>query len=111
MPRYDERDRYGALGGRTPSQRDYDRYDRYDRPGAAPPVDPRYDHRGGGYGGYGSPPPQTYAYGSLGPAPPPASHGRPPAASRPPASPAFPKDANDREGLWKLFMLVDKDRE
>lgn len=60
-------------------------------------------------GGYASPPPQNY-----GSAPPPANfnHGRPPlgSGSRPPPTPAPPRDANDREALWRIFGAVDKNR-
>ncbi|GAB7351558.1 hypothetical protein MBLNU459_g2186t2 [Dothideomycetes sp. NU459] len=58
---------------------------------------------------YASPPPPA-SYGS---APPPTSHNRPPIphAQRPPTvAPAPPRDGNDREALWPLFMAVDKDR-
>ncbi|KAH3905784.1 hypothetical protein HBI56_210810 [Parastagonospora nodorum] len=61
--------------------------------------DPRY--------GVGSPPPANYGHGP----PPQGYHGRPPIAqqSRPPPTPAPPRDANDREALWRLFVAVDKD--
>ncbi|PSN60848.1 EF-hand [Corynespora cassiicola Philippines] len=68
---------------------------------------PRYDHgRDPRYDGYGSPPPQNYGQGP----PPQGYHNRPPVQSRPPATPAPPRDGNDREALWRLFGAVDKDR-
>ncbi|OAL07153.1 EF-hand [Phaeosphaeriaceae sp. SRC1lsM3a] len=112
--------RYGSGGG-APRPTSYDsrpppgayqqdsRYDtRYDsRPDAQrydsrpqQPQDTRY--------GVGSPPPANYGQGP----PPQGYHGRPPIAqqSRPPPTPAPPRDANDREALWRLFGAVDKDR-
>ncbi|KAF2118597.1 hypothetical protein BDV96DRAFT_570238 [Lophiotrema nucula] len=80
-PRYDDQRR----------QQHSPRYDEYRR-------DPRYD-------GYGSPPPQNYGTGP----PPQGYHGRPPVVNRPPPTPAPPRDANDREALWRLFGAVDKD--
>lgn len=72
---------------------------RYDGRQHSPRHDPRYDNS------YGSPPPQNY-----GQAPPPQGyHGRPPIANRPPPTPAPPRDANDRDALWRLFGAVDKD--
>lgn len=62
--------------------------------------DPRFSPN---YGA--SPPPANYGSGP----PPQGYHGRPP-VSRPPATPAPPRDANDRDSLWRLFGAVDKDR-
>ncbi|KAL1634398.1 hypothetical protein SLS56_002408 [Neofusicoccum ribis] len=51
---------------------------------------------------------------NYGSAPPPTNfnHGRPPLnpGSRPPPTPAPPRDANDRDSLWRLFATVDKNR-
>jgi hypothetical protein len=110
--RYDPRpdDRYGGggrgagVGGgydsRPPPGAYHDsRYDsRYDA---------RQDHRQDTHHGVGSPPPANYGQGP----PPQGYHGRPPIAqqSRPPPTPAPPRDANDREALWRLFGAVDKD--
>ncbi|KAF2253049.1 EF-hand [Trematosphaeria pertusa] len=86
-------------------------YDSRPPPGAY--NDPRYEGRGNSprfdrdprHDGYGSPPPQNYGHGP----PPQGYHGRPPIAQRPPPTPAPPRDANDREALWRLFGAVDKD--
>jgi peflin len=58
---------------------------------------------------YGSPPPPGN-YGANAP-PPPQFHNRPPIpeTQRPPTV-APPRDGNDRDGLWPLFLQVDKDR-
>lgn len=102
---------YNQPAPAVPSSRhDYRPEDRYggsrptgfDRP---PPsaYDSRYDSR---YNSVGSPPPANYGHG-----PPPQSyHGRPPIAQqqRPPPTPAPPRDANDRDALWRLFGAVDK---
>lgn len=56
--------------------------------------------------GFGSPPPQNYGYGNLGPPPPKDSSRRP----QPPATPGPPKDASDRDAMWRLFKAVDKDQ-
>lgn len=58
---------------------------------------------------YGSPPPPA-SYGQGGP-PPPNFHNRPPLPDqqRPPTT-APPRDANDRDSLWPLFLQVDKGR-
>ncbi|KAK3700903.1 hypothetical protein LTR37_015706 [Vermiconidia calcicola] len=58
---------------------------------------------------YGSPPPPgTYGQNA---APPPSFHNRPPIPEqqRPPTV-APPRDPNDRDALWPLFLQVDKDR-
>lgn len=62
--------------------------------------------------GIGSPPPQNYGYGNLGPPPKDARGGRPKMDGPPamPATPAPPKDANDKDALWPLFKAVDKDK-
>jgi hypothetical protein len=113
-----------------PSQRQDYRQDYAPRPTSyesRPPPgafqqDSRYDGRtntsprfNDGYGrqderyGVGSPPPANYGNGP----PPQGYHGRPPIAqqARPPPTPAPPRDANDREALWRLFGAVDKDSE
>ncbi|KAF2869422.1 hypothetical protein BDV95DRAFT_577285 [Massariosphaeria phaeospora] len=102
-------DRYGRPGGGSSSIS----YDSRPPPGAF--NDPRYDNRVNSprydqplrheprYDGYGSPPPTNYGNGP----PPQVHHNRPP--QRPPPTPAPPKDANDREALWRLFGAVDKD--
>ncbi|KAK7613271.1 hypothetical protein JOL62DRAFT_406573 [Phyllosticta paracitricarpa] len=74
--------------------------------GGAP--SPAHGH-GGSLGGYASPPPQNYG---AAPAPSNFQHGRPPLGShaRPPTTPAPPRDANDRDALWRLFGAVDKNR-
>lgn len=83
---------------------------RYDgRPPANAPrysdsPNPRYND---GPTAYGSPPPQNYGHGRLGP--PPSSHGRPPPSNRPPSASAPPRDANDRDALWPMFKAVDRD--
>lgn len=117
---YRQDDRYG---GRPNSyeQRPPQTYDQRPPPGAY--QDSRYDGRQHSprYGttpdnryqqddhryGVGSPPPANYGQGP----PPQGYHGRPPIAqqARPPPTPAPPRDANDREALWRLFGAVDKD--
>lgn len=69
--------------------------------------DSRYDSRPSHHG-VGSPPPANYGHGP----PPQGFHGRPPIAQqqRPPPTPAPPRDANDRDALWKLFGAVDRDQ-
>ncbi|KAH9840473.1 programmed cell death protein (calcium-binding protein) [Teratosphaeria destructans] len=56
---------------------------------------------------YTSPPPQNYGQGP----PPQGYHNRPPIPDhqRPPTV-APPRDGNDRDALWPLFLQVDKDR-
>jgi len=86
------------------------RYDSYGQQTQSP----RY---GQGYGqgpqrnNYASPPPANYGQGQ-GP-PPQGYHNRPPIPDnqRPPTTaPPPPRDGNDRDGLWPLFLQVDKDR-
>ncbi|KAJ4343040.1 hypothetical protein N0V87_000758 [Didymella glomerata] len=69
--------------------------------------DSRYDSRPS-HQGIGSPPPANYGHGP----PPQGFHGRPPIAQqqRPPPTPAPPRDANDRDALWKLFGAVDRNQ-
>ncbi|KAL2357657.1 hypothetical protein BJ546DRAFT_836598 [Cryomyces antarcticus] len=58
---------------------------------------------------YGSPPPPAH----YGQGPPPQSHhNRPalPTSSRPPPTPAPPRDSNNRDTMWQYFCAVDKDR-
>lgn len=95
---YRPEERYG--GGRPSS------YDARPPPGA---YNDRYDSRYNDHQrpSVGSPPPANYGQG-----PPPQSyHGRSPISQqqRPPPTPAPPRDANDREALWRLFGAVDKD--
>ncbi|KAF9699828.1 hypothetical protein EKO04_002319 [Ascochyta lentis] len=94
---YRPEERYG--GGRPAS------YDARPPPAA---YNDRYDARyNDARPSVGSPPPANYGHG-----PPPQSyHGRPPIAQqqRPPPTPAPPRDANDRDALWRLFGAVDKD--
>ncbi|KAF1842684.1 EF-hand [Cucurbitaria berberidis CBS 394.84] len=110
--RYDPRpdERYGGGGGRgggggyesrPPPGAFQD--SRYDGRASSDRYDTRHDPR---YG-VGSPPPANYGQGP----PPQGYHGRPPIAqqARPPPTPAPPRDANDREALWRLFGAVDKD--
>lgn len=54
------------------------------------------------------PPPASYGQGP----PPSGAHNRPPIPQqqRPPTVGPPPRDQNDRDGLWSLFMQVDKDR-
>ncbi|KAF2013133.1 EF-hand [Aaosphaeria arxii CBS 175.79] len=89
--------------------------DGYGRPPTGGYNDPRYDGRQPSprydqprhdphYNSYGSPPPQNYGHG-----PPPQGYHNRPVAQRPPPTPAPPRDANDRDALWKLFGAVDKD--
>lgn len=54
------------------------------------------------------PPPANYGQGP----PPSGSHNRPPIPQqqRPPTVGPPPRDQNDRDGLWSLFVQVDKDR-
>lgn len=104
--RYDHRpdERYGG-GGRGGGGG----YDNRPPPGAYNDsrYDSRYDSRQDARYGVGSPPPANYGNGP----PPQGYHGRPPIAqqSRPPPTPAPPRDANDRDALWRLFGAVDKD--
>jgi hypothetical protein len=108
--RYDHRpdERYG--GGRGAGAVSGG-YDSRPPPGAFndPRYDSRYDARPDTRLGVGSPPPANYGNGP----PPQGYHGRPQLApmSRPPPTPAPvpPRDANDREALWRLFGAVDKD--
>jgi hypothetical protein len=94
---YRPEERYG---GRPSS------YDSRPPPGAY--NDSRYDSRyNDSRPSVGSPPPANYGHGP----PPQHYHGRPPIAQqqRPPPTPAPPRDANDRDALWRLFGAVDKD--
>lgn len=89
--------------------------------GGAPP--PQGQTRYGSQGGYGSgpPPPGRNNYGVSSP-PPPANYGQGPAPQgyhnrppipeqhRPPTVAPPPRDQNDRDALWPLFLQVDKDR-
>ncbi|CAO2656637.1 Nn.00g054400.m01.CDS01 [Neocucurbitaria sp. VM-36] len=113
--RYDPRpdERYGGGGGRggggydsrPPPGAYHD--SRYDGRASSDRYDSRHDNRHDDRYGVGSPPPASYGQGP----PPQGYHGRPPIAqqSRPPPTPAPPRDANDREALWRLFGAVDKD--
>lgn len=120
--RYDSRpdDRYSGGGGGGGGRGTGGGYDSRPPPGAYQ-QDARYDGRTGtpSYNsrpeprhddryGVGSPPPANYGQGP----PPQGYHGRPPIAaqSRPPPTPAPPRDANDRDALWRLFGAVDKDK-
>jgi hypothetical protein len=104
-------DRYGA----RPAPATYDsrpppgafQDSRYDARPDNSRYDARPDHRRDDRHGVGSPPPANYGQGP----PPQGYHGRPPIAqqARPPPTPAPPRDANDREALWRLFGAVDKD--
>ncbi|KAI5366392.1 Putative EF-hand domain-containing protein [Septoria linicola] len=114
--------------GRGSSPR-YDQYNQQSHP-------PRYGSQGqqGGYGGSQPPPPQQQGYGQAPPprsssttyggltSPPPAAsyghgpapqgyHNRPPIpeSQRPPTV-APPRDGNDRDALWPLFLQVDRNR-
>lgn len=101
---------YNEYGRQTPTQR----YDQYGQQAQA--------QRYGSQGAYGQPPPPpqqnplaspppTASYGQ-GP-PPQGYHNRPPIPEqqRPPTTgPPPPRDGNDRDGLWPLFLQVDKDR-
>jgi len=106
--RYDTRpdERYGGGGGRGAGGGGYDSRP---PPGAYSDTryDSRYDSRQDNRMAVGSPPPANYGHGP----PPQGYHGRPQLAqqSRPPPTPAPPRDANDREALWRLFGAVDKD--
>lgn len=107
--RYDTRpdERYGGGGGRGAGGGGYDSRP---PPGAYSDTryDSRYDSRQDNRMAVGSPPPANYGHGP----PPQGYHGRPQLAqqSRPPPTPAPPRDANDREALWRLFGAVDKDK-
>ncbi|KAI6830369.1 EF-hand [Hortaea werneckii] len=113
---------YGSSGPPPPQQGGYDSYgrqtpaQRYDQYGQQP-QSPRW----GSQGGYGQapppprnpltspPPPANYGHGP----PPQGYHNRPPIPEqqRPPTTaPPPPRDGNDRDGLWPLFLQVDKDR-
>ncbi len=76
------------------------RPDRYGPPPA--PYGGQGDGRPPAMQAYGSPPPQNYGFG-----PPPPAQSRPP-VQRPPATPAAPRNANDRDSLWRMFCAVDK---
>ncbi|KAM3420149.1 hypothetical protein BST61_g3449 [Cercospora zeina] len=101
-PRYDQynqQPRYGGQGqqgghGGPPPQQGY---------GQAPP--PRSSSTT--YGGVTSPPPASYGQGP----PPQGYHNRPaiPEHQRPPTV-APPRDGNDKEALWPLFLQVDRNR-
>jgi len=99
------------LPSQRPQQQTYrpSTYDSRPPPGAYQQQDARYDSRYDSRHGVGSPPPANYGQGP----PPQGYHGRPPIAAiaRPPATPAPPRDGNDREALWRLFGAVDKDSE
>lgn len=115
-------DRYGTEPGRQGSYSSssygsdhrYDDRQRYD--GRERYEERRYDdrdrHTARNGGGYGSPPPQSYGFQSLGPPPSAGAHGRPnlAASQRPPPTPAPPppRDGNDRDALWPIFKAVDK---
>nr|POE49576.1 programmed cell death protein 6 [Quercus suber]POF20076.1 programmed cell death protein 6 [Quercus suber] len=120
---------YGSSGGPPPAQQGsqgyYDqapgrsssqRHDRYD----PNPQSPRYGQGQGGQSQQAPPPPPRNNYASppppqsYGQGPPPQGyHNRPPIpdSQRPPtAAPPPPRDGNDREALWPLFLQVDTDR-
>lgn len=107
--------------GRQNSPR-YDQYNqsqpsRYGQQGQG-----QYNQQSGGYGSQNAPPPRQSSnnYGMTSP-PPPANYGqgpppqgyhnRPPIPDyqRPPTT-APPRDGNDRDALWPLFLQVDKNR-
>ncbi|CAK1364046.1 Sorcin [Cercospora beticola] len=102
-PRYDQynqQSRYSGQGqqggyGSAPPQQGY---------GQAPPP-PRSSSTT--YGGITSPPPASYGQGP----PPQGYHNRPaiPEHQRPPTV-APPRDGNDRDALWPLFLQVDRNR-
>lgn len=106
---YRQDDRYGArpttYESRPPPGAFQD--SRYDGRPNDSRYDSRPDTRHDARYGVGSPPPANYGHGP----PPQGYHGRPPIAqqARPPPTPAPPRDANDREALWRLFGAVDKD--
>lgn len=73
-----------------------------------PPQPSNYSNQPPNRSAFGSPPPQNYNQPG---APPAGYHNRPPIPEqqRPPTV-APPKDQNDRDALWPLFLQVDKDR-
>ncbi|EMC95316.1 hypothetical protein BAUCODRAFT_72802 [Baudoinia panamericana UAMH 10762] len=94
---------YGSQGGPPQSPRyENSQGPRYGNNQAAPP--PRNT-----YGLTSPPPPANYGYGP----PPQGHHNRPPIPDhqRPPTTaPPPPRDGNDRDALWPIFLQVDKDR-
>lgn len=117
-------DRYGRPNSQAPpsgpapsSQQGYNDYGRqssgrYDPNG---PQSPRYGQSNYNQpppparNNFASPPPQSYGQGP----PPQGYHNRPPIPDnqRPPTTaPQPPRDGNDREALWPLFLQVDKHR-
>lgn len=102
----------------APAQQDWDQQTRYNTSYNSNPQPPpsRYNSQQ-----YSQPPPQQQRPSFTSP-PPPASygHGPPPSGphnrpsipqqQRPPTVGPPPRDQNDRDGLWSLFMQVDKDR-
>jgi hypothetical protein len=104
---YRQDDRYGARPTSYESRPPPGAYQQDSRYDGRASYDSRYDNRQNDRFGVGSPPPANYGHGP----PPQGYHGRPPIAqqSRPPPTPAPPRDANDREALWRLFGAVDKD--
>ncbi|CAK4033416.1 related to programmed cell death (calcium-binding) [Lecanosticta acicola] len=72
-----------------------------------PPPPPRTNTNNNSYGVTSPPPPSNYGQGP----PPQGYHNRPPIPEyqRPPTT-APPRDGNDRDALWPLFLQVDKNR-
>ncbi|KAK3675679.1 hypothetical protein LTR78_004320 [Recurvomyces mirabilis] len=117
----------GAYGTGAAPQQGYNDYSRpsaqnarYDSYNQQQPQSPRYGSQGGqgGQGGYNqqqAPPPGRNQLTSPPPTnsgpPPQGYHNRPPIPEqqRPPTV-APPRDGNDRDALWPLFLQVDKDR-
>ncbi|KAK5124219.1 hypothetical protein LTR85_001922 [Meristemomyces frigidus] len=114
---------YGSSNPPPPQNQGYNDYGRgpsprYDQYNQQQPQSPRYGSQGG-YGQQQPPPPQRNNLASPPPSnygqgpPPQGHHNRTPLPDhqRPPtAAPPPPRDGNDRDALWPLFLQVDKDR-
>lgn len=103
-PRYDQYSQSQRYGGQGQGQGQYNQQGGY---GSQNPPPPRQSSNN--YGMTSPPPPASYGQGP----PPQGYHNRPPIPDhqRPPTTaPPPPRDGNDRDALWRIYLQVDKNR-
>ena len=118
-PNYNNQPSYGGSQGGSYNGGGYNDYNRVNSPAynnqpprhgsqPPPPQNNYSQNQPPNRSTFGSPPPANYNQPG---APPSQYHNRPPIPeqNRPPTV-APPKDQNDRDALWPLFLQVDKDR-